>query len=275
MKAIFRYLWRVIVAAVLLTAIISISYDLLAGFQGITPQVGDRQFQLGLTSLSALLVSAVLSYVVVRSRWTGTQLMCAIFVAYFGLYTFIPQSEAMLIMAGRPALATSALLTAHGFLGALVYSFVLVALMGRLREHEVERESARLHMPVGEWLRKVGLCVVVGPAVDLVGRAAFWPWAQPFALPPLSHTLSLLVGRSLLLIAFMLPVIKMLRGKRLESALVVGLLLAILAGIAPLAMARLFLPEMFSAGHVMGISLANLVYGLLVGYLFSRETDLP
>jgi len=210
MRAILRYAWRVAVAAVLLTGITFISCNLLARLQEAAPGALDERFRLGLTFLSSLLVSMVLAYVVVRSRWTGTQLMCAIFVAYFGLYTFIPQSEAMLVIKGRVALSSSALLTAQGFLGALLYSFALVALMGRLREEGVEVESARLHMGAGEWLLKVGVCMVVGPAVDLTARAAFWPWAQPLDLPPLSHTLSLLIGRSLLLIAFMLPIIKML-----------------------------------------------------------------
>jgi len=271
MGTVWRYGWRVLLAAVLLTAITFVSYNLLARFQDVPHAALESGFRVGLTFLAELLVSAVLCYLVVRSRWSGAQLMCAIFVACFGLYTFIPQSEAMLMMAGRLAPATSALLTAHGFLGALVYSFVLVALMGRLREQEIVRESPRLHMPPGEWLWKVGLCALVGPLADLAGRSTFWPWMQPAALSPLFHTVSLLVGRSLLLIAFMLPVIKMIRGSRLESALVVGLLLAILAGIAPLAVAGLFLPDIFPLGHVLGISVANLFYGLLVGYLFSRE----
>lgn len=271
MKAILQYLWRVVAAAVLLAGITFIAINLLARFQEVPKFPIDQRSQLGLAFLAALLVSTVLSYLVLRSRWAGTQLMCAIFVAYFGLYTFIPQSEAMLVMAGRMALSTSALLTAHGFLGGLVYSLVLVALMGRLRAQVVERESGRLHMPVGEWLWKVGVCIVLGPAADLMGRAAFWPWTQPLALPPMTHTVSLLVGRSLLLIAFMLPVIKMMRGGRLETAFAVALLLGVLAGVAPLAMARLYVPGIFSLSHLVGISVANFLYGLLVGYLFSRE----
>jgi hypothetical protein len=271
MRVSVQYLWRVVAAAVLLAAITFGSFNLLARFEELPKGPIDQWSQLGVTFLAALLVSTVLSYLVLRSRWAGTQLMCAIFVAYFGLYTFIPQSEAMLFMAGRLPLTTSALLTAHGFLGALVYSLVLVALMGRLRAQEVERESARLHMPAGEWLWKVGVCVVVGPAVDLAGRAAFLSGAVPLAQPQLTYAVSLLVGKSLLLIAFMLPVIKMMKGGRLETALAVGLLLGVLAGVAPLAMARFYVPELFSLGHLLGISVANFLYGLLVGYLFSRE----
>lgn len=271
MRTIIRYVWRVAVATVLLTGITLISCNLLARLQEAAPGALDTPFRLELTFLSALVVSIVLAYVVARSRWSGTQLMCAIFVAYFGLYTFIPQSEAMLGIAGRMPPSSSALLTAQGFLGALLYSFALVALMGRLHEEGVEMESGRLHMGVREWLWKVGLCVVLGPAAYLAARAPLWPWAQPLLLPPLPHTISLLVGCYLLLIAFMLPIIKMLRGGRLEASLTIGLLLAILAGLAPLAMARLVLPQMFSLGHVVGISMANLLYGLLVGYLFSRE----
>ncbi len=271
MRTILRYAWRVALAAVLLTGITFVSYNLLARLQEAAPGALDARFRLGLTFLASLVVSLVLTYVTARSRWTGTQLMCAVFVAYFGLYTFIPQSEAMLVVAGRVALSSSALLTAQGFLGALLYSFALVALMGRLREEGVELESGRLHMGAGEWLWKVGLCIVLGPAADLTARAVAVPLGEAPSLPPLPHTISLLIGRSLLLIAFMLPIIKMLRGGRLEASLTVGVLLSILAGLAPLAMARLFLPQMFSVGHLVGISVANLLYGLLVGYLFSRD----
>ena len=267
MKAILQYLWRVVAAAVLLAGITFIAIDLLARFQGAPGLPMDQRSQLGLAFLAALLVSTVLSYLVLRSRWAGTQLVCAIFVAYFGLYTFIPQSEEV----GRMAPTTSVLLTAHGFLGGLVYSLVLVALMGRLRAQVVERESARLHMAVREWLWKVGVCIVVGPGLDLLGRAAFWPWTQSLDLSPVAHPIALLVGRSLLLIAFMLPIIKMMRGGRLETAVAVAVLLGVLAGVAPLAMARLYAPGSFSLTHVVAISVANFLYGMLVGYLFSRE----
>jgi hypothetical protein len=271
MRAILGYLWRVLAASVLLTAITFGSYYLLARWQGEGLPLADAGSRLGLTFLSALLVSTVLTYLVLRSRWSGTQLMCAVFVAYFGLYTFIPQSEAMLVMAGRMALPSAALLTAQGFLGALLYSFVLVALMGRLGQRQVQAESARLHLSAGAWLWRVGLCATVGPGMDLVVRVALWPWAQPLPLPPLGHTISLLIGRSLLLIAFMLPIITMTRGGRAETALAIGLLLCVLAGVAPLTMAHLYLPGPLPPEHLIGISVANLLYGLLVGYLFSGE----
>jgi hypothetical protein len=271
MVTVLRYLWRILTAAVVLTGIIFLTYNLLGRLQDIAAAVQDQRLRLGITFASALCVSIVLSYLVLRSRWSGTQLMCAVFVAYFGLFTFIPQSEAVLVMAGRLTLSSSALLTAQGFLGALLYSVVLVALMGRLRDGGEGPESARLHMGAGEWLWKVGLCVVIGPAVGLLARAAFWPWTQPLPDRPLLHSASLLAGCSLLLIAFMLPIIKMMRGDRLEAALMVGVLLAVLGGAAPLVTAQVWLPDKFSVGHMVGISVATLLYGMLVGFLFSRE----
>lgn len=271
MKAVLHYSWRVGLAACVLTGTTFLSYDLLGKFHDFpAPTVGNWHL-LGVILVSSLLISAVLAYLIMRSRWSGTQLVCAVFVAFFGLYTFIPQVEAVLMVRHRVSTATSALLTAHGFLLALVFSVFLVALMGRLFQPAPAQESSRLHLPAVEWLWKIGVCVGAGVAADLATRLLLWRGSRAELLPDLPSGLMLLTGRDFLLLVFLLPVIKMMRGARLEAALTVAFVSCTLAGIAPLVAANPFLPDVFPLHHALGIGGANFAFGLLAGYLFSRS----
>jgi hypothetical protein len=258
------------VASGILAAILYVSYNYLGRLQ-VFPANGFGSVRvLLLTLLSAFLVSAALAYPIARARWSGTQLMSAIFVTFFGLNAFIPQSELLLTMPGVVTPAMAALLTAHGFLVALVFSFVLVGLMGRLRNAGYMGESSRLQMRWVQWLWRLAVATGLGVTMDLCVRAPTWRAAVPGETPTLFHFVALLLGRSYLLLAIMLPIIKMMRGDRLETALTVAVLLALVAGVAPLLVAGLLVSGEISAHHVLGVGLANFIYGFLVGYLFSR-----
>ncbi|KPK57468.1 MAG: hypothetical protein AMK73_10105, partial [Planctomycetes bacterium SM23_32] len=109
----------------------------------------------------------------------------------------------------------------------------------------------------------------------LAGQAATRPFLED-SRPALGvhepwHAVMLEVGRALLLVAFVLPVIKMIRGGRLETALTTACLLCVLGGVAGLIMPDPFLPDRARLTFLVERGLANLLYGLLVGYLFSRS----
>jgi len=192
--------------------------------------------------------------------------MVAIFVAYFGVDSFINQSYAMLLGDGGIVPATGALLVAHGFLVGLLFSFALVVVMGRMRDTGFVEESARLHLPAGEWFLKLGMCCVAWIAL-------YGCLCSPAAPVLQWQRVGMQVLRALLMIVFLLPVIKMLKGGRLETALVVAVLLLALGALAPVVSRRLLLQEKLSLVRVMGRATAHLGYGFLGGYLFSRQSS--
>jgi len=275
MKEVIRHLWRVIPAAVLLILISSASFWFLNTFQD-SSEANIPWISVGGWLLaSRFLMAVALTYVALRSRWSGTQLVCAIFVAFFGVHTFINISQAFMVMPDVMTLQMAALLTAHGFLVALAFSFVLVAVAGRMWQATVVAESKRLHLPAREWLWKFGLsaCVWVGLYVlaqVLVARYLRGPYPAEGKVP-WWELVMLQTGRALLVVAFVLPVVKMLEGGRLEAGVTVAFLLCILGGIAPMALPVADLPEQTRLTLLFEHGGANFVYGFLVGYLFSRQ----
>jgi len=265
MRAALGHVWRAAIAAALLTGVSLVSYEARYGFQQFAQAESDMRVVLGWLALSKSLVACSLAYVAVRSRWSGTQLMVAVFVAYFGVDSFINQSHAMLLGDRGIVPATGALLVAHGFLVGLLFSFSLVLVMGRMRDSGFVEESARLHLPVWEWFLKLGICCVAW--------LAFYGCLCSPAAPVLQwQRVGMQVLRALLMIVFLLPVIKMLKGGRLETALAVAVLLLALGALAPIVSRRLLLQERLSLVRIVGLAAAHSGYGFLGGYLFSRQS---
>jgi len=267
-KAAARYGWRVVVMALLLTSISILSFELRGWFLQLPRTEVSKEFFLTWLLGSKLLVVAALTYPVLRSRWSGTQLMVAIFVAYFGIATFISQNLAALAIPEHVTPSMAALLTAHGFLVALLLAALLVVIMGRLHSGTVTVESGRLHMPAREWLYKLALCVVcwLGLHFALCGVADS---------VLLYERMIIQAFRAVFLVVFALPVIKMMSGGRLETACTVAVLFMVLGAIAPRVSMRLLLQEGRWVSSAVGPTLASGMYGLLVGYLFSRRGELP
>jgi len=277
MREALRQLWRVIPAAVLLTLISSASYWFLSTFQSFPGANVRWPTWLGWMLLSRFLIAAVLAYTTLRARWSGTQLVCAIFVVFFGVQTFVNISQAFLMLPGRMTAQVAALLAAHGFLVALAFSFVLVAVMGRMWRATAVPESRRLHLPAREWLWKFGASAAVWVGLYVLAQAFVSSGVRAFyaseGLPPWWELVMLQTGRALLVVAFVLPIIKMLEGGRIEAGLTVGFLLCILGGVAPMVLPSAILPDQVRLAHVIEGGATNLVYGYVVGHLFSREPD--
>ncbi len=271
--AVMNYVWRAVLAGLLLAGVALLSLILLARLGDYSGMPAAETDLLVRIVVSKLLVAAALTYPALRSRWRGTQLMCAVFVAYFGVYSFLPHSEAFVALSSDVMAATAALLMAHGFLMALVFSGFVVAITGRLWSDSVTGESARLHMPTGQWLWRLGACLSVRLVLKLGG--ARWFSAGAFGAGPESAGVGLPLwwfiqaGHALLLVVFALPLIKMMKGGRLEAALTVACVLGVLGGLAPVLSAGPFFPGTIQVGGAAEMTISNFLYGALVGYLFS------
>lgn len=277
LKDVLKHLWHILPAWALLVAISSGSFWALTALQDFPGSGAPPAVVMRAVLASTFLIACVLAYITLRSRWTGTQLVCAVFVVYFGVNTFVPISQAFLLVPGLMTPALGAVLTAHGFIVALTFSFALVLLTGRMWQPGPAAESARLHLPAGEWLWKLALSAGVSVGLYLLGQAVTRPYVSEFygqaGLPPLGERVILQTGRALLLLAFVLPAIKMMKGGRWEAAVTVGLLLCILAGVTPLAMPTSVLPDRVRYLHMAEAGARDFVYGSLVGYLFSRQRE--
>ena len=275
MGAVIRYGWRVALALVVITALSYASLELQGMHEAVGSARGGRGMFLLLTGLREALTVSVLIWPTLRSRWSGTQLACALFVAYFGLHSFVTLSGAVLTLPTVVTPLVAAALSAHGFLIALASAFAMVAAMGRMHQEPFVAESPRLHLPAGEWLWKLLVCALAGLAWGGGGRLLAPEGVREFYRGagelPTGERLVLEAGRALLLVAFVLPIIKMMRGGRWEVAFTVASLAAVLGGVTPVVVLPTeLIPAHVRASFIVGTAPGNLLYGGLVGYLFSR-----
>ncbi len=277
MKQIANYLWRVVLAGVLLALVSIPAFQFLNRFGDVpTPEVPVGEM-LAILVLRGVLVAAVLAYPTVRSRWSGIQLAVTLFVVYFGVGTFVSVGLAAITIPEVITLPLAVLFMAHGFLVAMAFSLLLVLVMGRMRGEPVGTESARLHLPVGEWLWKVALCAAVHVGLYVAAQLLERPLgfmqefsAEHMALPPWQAVV-LQVARPLFVISFVLPVLKMLRGGRYEAAWCTGLLLCVLGGIAPLMIPTELIETRVRVTLMVERGVSDFIFGFLVGYLLSRS----
>lgn len=242
--------------------------------------------------VASLLQAAVLSYIILRSRWTGWKLMGAIFLAFYGLNTVVAQIESLVYLRSQLPQGMVPRLFLMGAIVAGLFSPLAVLILGKMRRKaEVQEPNLRLVMPWGEWVWKLA-AIAVAYEILYYGFGYFVAWRNPavqayyggtdpgnfFAqLAGIWRSTPWMFGfqafRGMLWTAFALPVIRMLRGRRWEVALAVALLFAVWS--AQLLLPNPYMPAEVARTHLIETVLSGLVFGAVVGWLLGRRETSP
>jgi hypothetical protein len=284
----------VVLRVIVLTIILFICFGVAASVVGLA---GNSQAsgQAGAGALPLLTVclleTAVLTYLILRSRWTGWRLAAAIFFAFYGVTTFMSQIESAVFLTRLP----SGMLPRLFLMGALIaapFSVLAVLILGKRKAETVDIESNfRLVMPASEWAWKLAVIAIVyvglyftfgyfiawrNPAVreyyggtDPGGFVAQMgtvlrttPWLVPFQ-----------ILRAMCWVALALPVIRMMRGQWPETALAIGLLFAVVMN-ARLLLPNQYMPEPVRMAHLVETASSNFIFGLFTGWLLTPKPRL-
>ena len=235
-----------------------------------------------------LLETIVVSYLILRSRWSGGRLILAIFVVFYGVTTFMGQIESAVFLTKLPAGMLPRLFL-MGFLIAAPFSPLAVIILGKRNPEPSESQpNSRLVMPASEWTWKlavIAVCYVIlyftfgyfiawrNPAVrEYYGGADAGtflaqmrnvvrdtPWLVPFQ-----------ILRALCWVAIALPVVRMLKGDWRETALALGVTFAVLMN-AQLLLPNPYMPEPVRMAHLVETASSNFIFGLLIGWLLTRH----
>jgi hypothetical protein len=272
-----------------LTIILFICFGVAAGVVGLA---GNSQTsgQAGAGALPLLVVcfleTAVLTYLILRSRWSGWRLVAAIFFVFYGVTTFMSQIESAVFLTRLPP----GILPRLFLMGALIaapFSVLAILILGKRKTETVDAEpNARLIMPANEWAWKLAVIAVAyvilyftfgyfiawrNPAVreyyggiDPGGFIAQMgtvlrdsPWLIPFQ-----------IVRAMCWVALALPVIRMMKGQWPETALAIGLLFAVVMN-ARLLLPNPYMPEPVRMAHLVETASSNLILGFFVGWLLT------
>jgi hypothetical protein len=235
-----------------------------------------------------LLQTVVLAYLILRSRWTGWRLVATVFFIFYGVATFMGQIESAVFLTRLPP----GVLPRLFLMGALIaapFSVLSVFLLGKSKSVAVDLQpGTRLVMPAGEWAWKLGVIAVAyvilyftfgyfiawrnpavreyyggideGGFVGQIGRVLRdTPWLIPFQ-----------IVRAMFWVALAVPVIRMLKGQRLETALAIGLLFAVVMN-AQLLLPNPYMPEPVRMAHLVETASSNFVFGVFIGWLLTKR----
>ncbi|MGQ0639229.1 MAG: hypothetical protein ACT4P6_00420 [Gemmatimonadaceae bacterium] len=234
--------------------------------------------------------AAILTYLILRSRWGGWPLIATVFFVYFGVTTFMSQIESAVFITRLPAGMVPRLFL-MGALIATPFSVLAVLILGRRKTITVHTHlSSRLVMRPSEWAWKLAVIAVAYVFVYFTfGYFVAW---QNSAVPEyygrvdegsfLAQMRSEIrdrpwlplfqVARAMCWVALALPVILMLKGKRMETVFAIVVLFSVLMN-ARLLLPNPYMPESVRMSHLLETASSNFVFGLLVGWLLTDGRD--
>lgn len=279
------------VKVIALTIVFFISFTVMGGL--VIGESVEPAEEAGASLLPLLVVcflnSSVLTYPIVRSRWSGFRLIAVVFVVLFGIMSVMSQIEAAFFMTNIPA-GLIPRFVLWGALVALIFSPLAVLILGRIKREAAEGgPNLRLVMPWGEWVWKLAVVAVLYITLYFT-FGYFIAWQNPELrqfysgstellgfFPHMRNTLisdprllALQVLRSMMWVAIVLPVIRMMKGQWWEAGLAVGLLFAVL-GSAGLLLPNPYMSETIRMSHLVETTSSNFIFGWLVVWLLNRH----
>jgi hypothetical protein len=246
------------------------------------PPPADASLALVATVLFSVLVAAVFSWMVLRSGLVGWRLAGAVFLAYFGLGTFLPQIESAVFLPRHlpPGFVTR--LFVMGAVTGLCFAPAAVWFLGRRKGAAIpEASSALVRLRSrGGILRIAGLSLAYVALYFLAGYYIAYRNPELVAYYDDSHPGSFVAGlrqvwaaapwlfalqalRGALWVAVVLPFIVSFRGRRFELSVLIGCAHSVWA--VMLLAPNPYMPETVRMTHLFEIASSNFLFGGLVG----------
>jgi hypothetical protein len=240
----------------------------------------------------ALLMTATIAYLALRSRWHGLKLAAAIFVVFFGVYTFLTQIEPLAFPAVSEQMPPG---TIRGFFLAglmltLPFSLLTVWILGKMKKDSLADDSnTRLQMSTSEWAWKLSAAVILYEVVYFIfgyyvawrtpGLPEFYGGTDPGTFfGQLANVIRdtpwlflFQLFRALVWTSIGCVIIRMHKGGVFETSFAVGLAFSILMGATMLLPNPLMPPDVYRA-HAIELVSSNFVFGILLTALLMWRT---
>jgi len=274
-----------------LTVIMFLCFAIAASVVGMGSDPAQTQAEQARGGLLLLLVcflnTLVLSYLILRSRWHGMKLTATIFFVSYGVMTVMGQIESAVFITKLPS-GTLPKLFVMGALITAPFAILAVLILGKRKAAPSDAHNQRLLMPMREWAWKLG-ALVLAYVILYFTFGYFIAWQNPavreyyggvdtggfFAqmtdiLRNQTWLALLQMLRGLMWIALALPVIRMMRGARWETALAIGLLFAVVMN-AQLLLPNPYMPETVRMTHLLETATSNFIFGGLAAWLLAQR----
>lgn len=260
-------LWiKTALGALLLTAI----YALLNVFFNETQHMNTLLWGI----FSNFLVALLLGYYIYNSTLTGLKLGLSVFLIYFLIGHFNILIEAYIFNVTDREQTLIEIL--RGFLAAAIFCPLYVYILGK---HDTQASINLTPRSFFGWLWRI----LVGNFLYLVFYiiaglilSITLPEMMDFyqdKIPPMDLMIKTqLFLRGFIFVGVAILIVRTLKRTRLKKAIFIGLVFAILGGIAPLIQPNELMPLYIRIGHSFEVGISNFVYGLVLGYLLSQKS---
>ncbi len=234
----------------------------------------------------SLIMTAMLSYLALRSRWHGWKLAAALFLIPYTLYTFLGQIEILAFPAVSSQMPDG--LVQGSLIGGLLltipFSLLAVWILRKTGAEPRTLPSEQLKMPVFTWVWKVAVGALMYVIVYFTfgyyvawrtpGLPAFYAGTDPGSL--LGQLTNILRDtpwlplfqflRGLVWVGIGSIIIRMHKGGSWEVVLTTGLTFTVLMN-ASLIFPNPFMPPFVAHAHAIELVSSNFVYGILLALL--------
>ena len=244
--------------------------------------------------LVSLIMSLMLGYLALRSRWHGWKLAGALSLIFYVLYTFLSWIELLAFPAVSDQMPKGFLtpgMLIEGLVLAIPFSLLAVWILGKTKKELGEDEvNDRLQMPASEWIWKLGSAAILYVIVYFTfgyyvawrtpGLPQFYGGTDPGTfvgqLGNVMRDTPWLFGvaffRGLIWAGIGSLIIRMHKGKAWEVILAVGLSFAVLMN-AALLFPNPFMPPFVAHAHTIELVSSNFLYGILLSVLMMWKPD--
>ena len=254
--------------------------------QGLAPQQPAPSDVFAPLAIFSLCVGVVASYLILRSRWHGWVLAGAMFVGMYGISTVTSQIESIFFLSNKLPHGMIRAVFIQGAIGMALFAPLAVLMLGKWRDAKPAAVLANAeHLRASSVAWKLALLVVAfvflymffgyyvawqNPELRKFYGGPDWPtffaamkgnWQNTRLIFPLA------AFRALLFVAFMYPLIRMLRAGRWESAIATALFLA--SWTTALLLPNPLMPASVARSHFWETLAFSLVFGSLLGWLLS------
>ena len=244
--------------------------------------------------LVSLIMSLMLAYLVIRSRWHGWKLAGALSLIFYVLYTFLSWIELLAFPAVSNQMPKGFLtpgMLIQGLILAIPFSLLAVWILGKTKKDSNEDEvNDRLQMSPSEWIWKLVIAAVIYVIVYFTfgyyvawrtpGLPAFYGGTDPGTflgqLGNVVRDTPWLFGvaffRGLIWAGIGSLIIRMHKGKAWEVVLAVGLSFTVLMN-AALLFPNPFMPPFVAHAHTIELVSSNFLYGILLSVVMTWKPN--
>lgn len=278
--------------AFLLWIITSLLSSFLFKIETSSPSESSTRVMLTMLVIS-FINTAVLLYLILRSRWHGIQLILIVALEVFVVQYFLGEMEVIFFNASvNMSLRTVYSQMVGGVFFAILFAVAAVFISGKLKKPEKVSEvlNTRLRMPKIEFALKFSfLSLVIYPLLYFFfGYFVAWQFPQirqfysgsTAILPFFEHFRTALaanpilpfwqMARGIIWVSIALPVIRMMKGATWEAAVAVGLLFSLVMNSAHL-VPNPYMPPAIRLGHFIETASSNFIWGMLIVWLMHRK----